>query len=130
MQVEIETNGTLPSNLDTLRGTGLFRVPPKVSNSGIDAPHRLRRRPLEAFIQSGGKACFKFVCATTDDVARSTPVVDEFGHPTAHGVDDARRHGRLRVTRHMQAIADDAINRGFNVTTRLHVLAWGNKRGR
>jgi organic radical activating enzyme len=28
------------------------------------------------------------------------------------------------------AIADDVLARGWNLTTRLHVLAWGDKRGK
>jgi hypothetical protein len=34
------------------------------------------------------------------------------------------------VTRRLAEIADPAIERGFHLTTRLHLLTWGDQRGR
>jgi organic radical activating enzyme len=33
------------------------------------------------------------------------------------------------LERRSTALADDVVKRGWNLTTRLHILLWGNRRG-
>ena len=35
----------------------------------------------------------------------------------------------MTLERRSVALADDVIKRGWNLTTRLHILLWGDKRG-
>lgn len=129
VRVEVETNGTVEPTAETVRLLTRFTVSPKLAHSGVDEDKRTAPVALKALVATG-KAVFKFVCATAGDVTEVAEMV------RAHSI-PARRvwvmpEGRDSATlcRHLAAIADPAVGAGFNVTTRLHVHAWGDARGR
>jgi 7-carboxy-7-deazaguanine synthase len=125
--VEIETNGTITPLPDVANLVSQFNVSPKVSGSGVPAARALRPRALGAFVDSG-KAVFKFVAsdaAELDDIGevvtrwRLAPVVIM---PAGTAADEV-----VRVAREL---AEPVLARGWDLTIRLHVLLWGNERGR
>jgi 7-carboxy-7-deazaguanine synthase len=127
--IEIETNGTQAPSAGTSRWVTRFNVSPKLANSG-DTPE-LRIAPAALAVLLGtGKAAFKFVCRDPADLAEAQHLTVRHSIPPhlvwimPEGTDAATICKRLTV------LADPAINAGFNVTTRLHVLAWGDERGR
>lgn len=124
--VEIETNGTIVPD-DELIALGVrFNVSPKLAHSG-DAEHRrINADALRKFQQTPAVA-FKFVCRSVDDLA-------EVGNlQVAHGLDPIwimpEGKEQQAVSTHLQTIADEVVRRGWNLTTRLHVLLWGDRRG-
>lgn len=125
--VEVETNGTvLPG--DALAGlVTRFNVSPKLANSGVPAGRRIRPDVL-AGLRDTGRAVFKFVVRGPDDL-------DEVGGLEAdHGLAPVwiMPCGATadEVVAVMRAVADQVLERGWNLTSRLHVLLWGGERGR
>lgn len=129
VRVEVETNGTVEPTAETARMLTRFTVSPKLAHSGVAEDKRVSPVALKALMATG-KAAFKFVCVTAADVAEAVDLV------RAHGIPGRRvwvmPEGRdsAALCRHLGVIADPAIAAGFNVTTRLHVHAWGDERGR
>lgn len=131
IQVEVETNGTIaPEPWAALQAR--FNVSPKLAHSGDSARDRLRPAPLAilALLAQEGTATFKFVASSPRDVVEIADVCAAYRLPKDSvwvmplGTDGAA------LGEHLGALADAALAAGFNVTTRLHVLAWGNERKR
>ena len=123
--VEIETGGTLAPTLPA----GLvdrFNVSPKLSNSAMPLDRRYKPDVLRAF-QASGRAVFKFVATGPADLDEVGSVVSECGlRPVwimPEGTDTAV------VLARMQELAPHVLTRGWNLTPRLHVLLWGDRRG-
>jgi len=124
-RIEVETAGTLAPSLSE----GLvdrFNVSPKLANSGMAVERRYRPDVLRAF-QAGGRAAFKFVVAGPDDLEEVDAMVAECGlRPVwvmPEGTDAAT------VLARMQELAPHVVARGWNLTPRLHILLWGDRRG-
>lgn len=129
--VEVETNGTLEPNEATQAHVELFNVSPKLHHSGDELHRRIRRKPLEAFgrLSSTGGAVLKVVVQVPEDVAAAARLAQAAGFPRAtcyvmpEGTSTDELAGRADL-------ADAALRYGLNMTTRLHVLVWGEERGR
>ena len=125
--VEVETNGTIAPTPEVTAAVGAFNVSPKLANSGVPPERRIRPTALAA-LAATGKAVFKFVVADPDDLDEVAALVA--AHALApvwimpEGTDAATVAARLA------ALADAVVARGWNLTPRLHVLAWGDERGR
>jgi 7-carboxy-7-deazaguanine synthase len=121
-RIEIETAGTVAPNAEVVALADQFNVSPKLANSGNPSEKRHKPDVLRAF-QDTGKAVFKFVVADAaelDEVA-SFAVEPVWIMPEGTTAD--------RVREGLAALAGPVIERGWNLTTRLHVEMWGDKRG-
>ena len=125
--VEVETNGTLAPTPATVALVERFNVSPKTSNSGVAAERAIVSDALAALVASG-KAAFKFVATGTEDLDEIAAVVAAHElspvYVMPEGTDAAT------VTDRGRALADAVGRRGWHLTTRLHVLLWGDERGR
>ncbi len=127
--VEVETNGTRTPS-DALAALARFNVSPKLAHSqaGTEA-QRIVPDTLRALDALPGTS-FKFVVASDGDLDEIADIVDRVGLDPRkvwvmpEGTDPA---GLVEQT---ARYADKVIGHGWNLTTRLHVLAWGNERGR
>jgi len=125
--VEVETNGTRIPEPRLVDLVTQWNVSPKLANSGVALADRIRPEVLAAF-QAMGRAVFKFVVASEDDLDEVAAVVE--GHALApvwvmpEGTDPAT------VLERSRRLADPVLRRGWNLTPRLHVLLWGDQRGR
>lgn len=128
-RIEIETAGTLAPSDDVVRLVDRFNVSPKLANSGNPFDRRLKPAVLRAFVESR-KASFKFVATSTADLDEIADMVESCGIPSElvwvmpEGTDPTT------VVERAKALADGVLERGWNMTTRLHVLLWGDERGR
>ncbi|WP_236710597.1 7-carboxy-7-deazaguanine synthase QueE [Streptomyces sp. 150FB] len=126
IEVEIETNGTRVPSPALVDANVRFNVSPKLSHSGDSADKRIVPAALRRFAGIPG-ATFKFVCRDTDDLDEVGQLVSAMDISSVwimpEGQDGAA------IDKHMQNIADSVIDRGWNITTRLHTLVWGHKRG-
>lgn len=125
--IEIETAGTIAPTPDVTNHVDRFNVSPKLANSGN--PHDRRYKPdvLRAF-QATNKAIFKFVATGTADLDEIARIVDEVQLTDVWVMPegtDART-----ITDRAHQLADPVIARGWNLTTRLHILLWGDERAR
>lgn len=127
LRVEVETSGTVVPSRRLLVSVTAFNVSPKLANTGLPAGRRIRPPALEA-LRASEKANFKFVVvdrADLDEIAelervyRLAPIAVM---PQGCTADEVLRRSRDLV--------DEVIGRGWNLTTRLHVLLWGDTRGR
>jgi 7-cyano-7-deazaguanosine (preQ0) biosynthesis protein QueE len=125
--VEVETNGTLAPTGTTARVVERFNVSPKLANSGVSLERRIVPDALAALLATG-KAAFKFVATGPEDLDEIGAIVDAHGltpvwvMPEGTTPDAVLAGGRR--------LADAVVARGWSLSTRLHVLLWGNERGR
>lgn len=125
--VEIETNGTIAPDPAVGPLVARWNVSPKLHNSGVALDKRVKPAALAAFVATG-RAAFKFVVAAVDDLDEVAELVDAHGlRPVwimPEGTEPAALLERTRL------LADPVVARGWNLTPRLHVLLWGDERGR
>lgn len=128
IEVEIETNGTQRPWGDLTDWTSAFNVSPKLANSGVG---RDRAWKLDALteLRDTGKARFKFVCSDPADLDEVDQLTQRAGIPSGMVWVMPAGTDRLVIRQSLERVAEQAIARGWNVTTRLHVDLWGNRRG-
>lgn len=126
---EVETNGTIAPEKGLAQVVSQWNVSPKISSSGNLIDRREVPEALAAF-RDMDKAYFKFVVVDPRDVADVCNLVDRYGLPRdrvllmPEGVtaDTIRQRGSW--------VADACAQNGFRFSPRLHILLWGDKRGR
>jgi len=125
--VEIETNGTIVPDERVVALVRRWNVSPKLANSGVPFEQRIRSEALAA-LRATGRAEFKFVVAEADDLGEVAELVD------AHGLNPVwvmpEGTDPITLLDRSQKLADAVLERGWNLTSRLHVLLWGDQRGR
>lgn len=122
VQVEIETNGTIKPEIHPTR----FNVSPKLAHSGVARKKAIKVPALREYV---GRSIFKFVCQTPSDLDEVAQVAADAGIPD-HDIwimPEGRDPETLQ--QHAASLADEVITRGWNITPRLHVMVWGNRRG-
>lgn len=128
LHVEIETNGTVAPHpaLDPL--VDQYNVSPKLAHSGNAANLALPPERLEAWA-SDPRAWFKFVVATPADLAEIAMLQDRYRIAANHlfvmpeGTTSATLRERSRW------LAEEALERGWRFTDRLHIHLYGDTRG-
>jgi 7-carboxy-7-deazaguanine synthase len=125
--VEVETNGTIPPLPEVIELVSQFNVSPKVHGSGVPASLALRPRALAAFLATG-KSVFKFVASSAAELDDVGDVVARCGlAPVVIMPAGTEADQMIHVAREL---ADPVLDRGWDLTIRLHVLLWGNERAR
>lgn len=125
--IEVETNGTVVPETAFADHVTQFNVSPKLANSGVPADRALRSGALTA-LRDSDKAVFKFVVADAAELADVAAVV-EHHHLAPVWVMPAGTTVEAVLTA-SRDIADEVLTRGWQLGTRLHVLLWGDTRGR
>jgi len=126
--VEIETSGVIPL---TMR-LGVSRTCQPVFNVSPKLAHARTKRPysydvLQQYVEVGGR--FKFVVQETADLLEIEQIQSNIG--LANGDIWIMPEGTTpdRIISSTTKLWDEVVSRGWNLTTRLHVLAFGNTRG-
>lgn len=125
-RVEVETNGTIPPGV-VLPYVSRFNVSPKLDNSG-NGPERFNARTLRAFAETG-RAVFKFVAVEPGDLDEIEDVRAALDLPPRLLWVMAEGKTQIDQETRLPALADAVIARGWNLSPRLHVAVWGNRRG-
>ena len=128
--VEVETNGTLAPGAELAGLVDRWNVSPKLANSGVSPELREVPDALEAFaaLAADGRAAFKFVSTGLDDLDEIAALVDRHHLAPVWVMPEGTTSGAVLAG--TRALADPVLARGWNLTTRLHVLVWGDERGR
>lgn len=127
-EVEVETNGTLVPDPELAGLVHRFNVGLKLANSGVDAARRLVPTAIDAFL--GVESIFKFVVSEPDDLTEIHDVADAHAIPAERvwvmpeGTTSQRQADAARE------LVGPVLAAGWNLTTRFHVLLWGDVRGR
>lgn len=126
-RAHVETAGTIAWQHDP-KLIDRWVVSPKLANSGMTARRRLRFDVLRGFVDLGAQ--FKFVVVEPEDLDEVAAIAARVDiPPTSIWIMPEGTSAKTVATR-TAALADGVIARGWNLTTRLHVLAWGNKRAK
>jgi 7-carboxy-7-deazaguanine synthase len=125
--VEIETNGTIAPAAELIDHVGRFNVSPKLAGCGVPEQRRIRPVALRALSDSG-KAVFKFVITGPADVEELVAVQARFGLAPVLVMPEGMTADRVLAG--LRTLAEPAIKHGWAITPRLHVLLWGDQRGR
>ncbi|MFE2179372.1 hypothetical protein [Streptomyces sp. NPDC059455] len=127
-RIEIETNGTAVP-VPEITELAVCNVSPKLSRSGDPESRRIVPAALMALMALAAMpgTAFKFVCCSSADLDEVNRLVQRFG-PIPVWITPEGRDQR-DLDRNLRAISDEVIARGWNLTTRLHIAAWGDRRG-
>jgi 7-carboxy-7-deazaguanine synthase len=120
VRVQVETNGTRAPVPALVERVDLWVVSPKLANSEMDARVRIVPSALRA-LAATGRAVFKFV--VTDpavDIAEIGSLTDEYDLGPVWLMPEGST--REEVLAGMVALCEPAAERGWNLSTRLHVL--------
>lgn len=132
VNVHLETNGTITPSQATHRYVEHYSVSPKLAHAGDPEKDRIVPEALAAFrrLAEHDVAIFKFVARTRRDL------LDIAALAQAHDLDPHHVWVMPEGTTAEEIVAGgrdligDTIAAGFNFTTRLHTLLWGQERAR
>jgi 7-cyano-7-deazaguanosine (preQ0) biosynthesis protein QueE len=125
--VEIETNGAVVPSRAIAAGNRRFNVSLKLANSGMPARRRLRPDAIRA-LASTGKAVWKFVATEPADLGEIADLQQAYGLDPVWVMPEGTTSGQ--VLDRLRELADPVLDRGWNLTPRLHTLLWEDTRGR
>jgi organic radical activating enzyme len=119
-RVQVETNGTMTPTPELVSRVKLWVVSPKLANSGMPYSVRIKPMALTALAETG-RAVFKFVVTDPDrDLDEIAQLVEEYQLDPVWVMPEGTT--REKVLAGMDALYDPATERGWNVSTRLHIL--------
>ncbi|WP_330351770.1 7-carboxy-7-deazaguanine synthase QueE [Streptomyces sp. NBC_00582] len=126
-RVEFETNGTLPPVPELVVDGVRFNVSPKIASFGIDEVKSVVPAALEAFAASG-RAAFKFVASSVADLDHIAELADTHRLAPVWVMPEGTTADAITAT--TRVLADAVAARHWYFTTRLHVMAFADARGR
>ena len=131
IKFDIETNGTIAPKPELAKLIDMFCVSPKLSHSGDVYKKRIKNNSLHVLsdLAKEGKAIFKFVCQEEANFEEIELVREEFSIGKEHiwiMPEGLNIESQLAT---LNKLADAVVSHYYNLTTRLHILAWGSKRG-
>ena len=127
--LEIETNGTVAPQADLERLVDQWNVSPKLESSGNPRERRDQRQAMDALARLSN-AYFKFVVAEPEDVAEVCALRDAYGLPGRRIILMPEGVTAGSIQSRSPWVADACAKEGFRFSTRLHILLWGDQRGR
>lgn len=128
--VEIETNGTADPVSD--QPVACYNVSPKLAHSGDPAEVRIKLPTLRKFadLARSDRAALKIVVITPRDVRAAAQLARDARWPLSRVYVMPEGTTPQRLAQVHGQVADAVLEEGLNMTTRLHVLCWGQERGR
>ena len=126
---EVETNGTIVPNPGMLRHIGQWNVSPKLRTSGNTPEERQIPLALEAFARLP-EAYFKFVVTGESDIDEVCALRDRYNLPPDRVLLMPEGRTPDALEKKSSWISEACMKHGFRFTTRLHILLWGDERGR
>lgn len=123
--IEIETSGTVAPTLHESGNRIVYNVSPKLAHAQARVPYDIDI--LHEYVVLGGR--FKFVVQARTDFIELDDIAKRAGIPPSRIWVMPLGTERHVIAVRGQELASEAIERGYNVTTRLHIILFGNKRG-
>jgi 7-carboxy-7-deazaguanine synthase len=126
-RMEIETNATIRPGSALIAAGAAFNAGLKLASSAVPRKKRIKQDAIRE-IQDSGHARWKFVVCGPEDLEEIAELQREFGLTeiwlSPEGTTPAAVMKRMRMA------AGAALAYGWNLTSRGHVLIWGDERGR
>lgn len=126
---EVETNGTLLPTPGMLRHIGQWNVSPKLRTSGNTSERREIPLALETFAPLP-EAYFKFVVTSETDVEEVCALQDRYNLTPSRVLLMPEGRTPDALEKKNSWLPEACMRHGFRFTTRLHILLWGDERGR
>jgi organic radical activating enzyme len=129
--LDIETNGTIAPKDEIIDSVDMFVVSIKLAHAGDSLEARIKWDAIHKFseLAEQGKAIFKFVAQNLEDFDEVQQIV-ETGRIPAHSIwimpEGMTADKQLQS---MREVADWVIEKGWNLSPRLHTLIWNLERG-
>ena len=126
---EVETNGTISPTTEAMAAIAQWNVSPKLENSGNPVNHREVPDALTTFA-SLSNAYAKFVIVQPSDADEACALAERYGFPRKRIIfmPEGTRPDILRLRG--EWLANLCIDLGIHFSSRLHILTWGDQRGR
>jgi 7-carboxy-7-deazaguanine synthase len=126
IEVEVETNGTIVPSDDFSAIVSRFNVSPKMHGSGVQQERR-ERSPAIRGLRDTGKANWKFVVTGPGDLDEVADFVNLYGVAPVYIMPEGTDwNDHIALARELSG---SILDLGYNLTTRLHIALWGDKRG-
>lgn len=126
---EVETNGTLVPLLELVRHVDQWNVSPKLANSE-NLPARRESPAALEFFRESPNAYFKFVIVELSDVDEVSSLRYKYRLPAQRIILMPEGRDTATLQRRSVWLAEACAKNGFRFSTRLHILLWGDERGR
>ena len=126
---EVETNGTIIPDPGMLRHIGQWNVSPKLRTSGNTQEQREIPQALETFARLP-EAYFKFVVTGESDVEEVCALRDRYNLTPDRVLLMPEGRTKHALEKKDSWLPEACVKHGFRFTTRLHILLWGDERGR
>lgn len=128
-RIEVETNGTFEPERSLQRHVAQWNVSPKLANSGNARERRLLDVPLRWFAQSED-AWFKFVVDAPEDLDEVEALVNNYGVARGRVILMPQGTSVEALDKRSGWLAEACARHGYRFSTRMHILLWGDERGR
>jgi 7-carboxy-7-deazaguanine synthase len=126
--VEVETNGTIAPEPESLSRVNQWNVSAKLSSAGDPEQFRIRPEVLSIFRDSG-RAHLKLVVRCDEDYSEADALVSRLAWPSERVLLMPEANDREQLRARSFAVAEAARARGFRFSSRLHLELWGGRRG-
>lgn len=128
-RIEVETNGTFAPNPVLQQHVAQWNVSPKLANSRNPMERRRVREPLRWFAGSG-EAWFKFVIESPADLDEVEALVAGYAVPHERVILMPEGTSAAALRDRSEWLADLCARHRYRFSTRMHILIWGDERGR
>lgn len=129
MRIEVETNGTIVPDPALAESIDQWNVSPKLAGSG-NLPIAREKPDALAWFAREAKATFKIVVATPADLDEAAALVKRHAIVPSRVILMPEGTTAEAIVERSRWLAPEAVSRGFRLGSRLHVLLWGDTRGR
>lgn len=129
-EIHVESNGTIFPSDEVLAKLDVVVLSPKLRNAGSHHGRTATMADGWVTYQRAHEVHLKFVCVDESDVSSVASLTRAYRWDPSRvwvmpeGTDSAT------IVRRSQQLADSVVAHQLQMTTRLHVLAWGNVPGR
>ena len=129
-ELHVESNGTIFPPEEVLSKLDVVVLSPKLSNAGSHEERTAAMATAWGDYQNAHEVHLKFVCVDESDVASAAAVAraHEWDRSRVWVMPEGTDSGTI-VDR-SKRIAEAALQQQLQMTTRLHILAWGDTRGK
>ena len=126
---EVETNGTIAPQPELVRDIDQWNVSPKLATSCNTKDRRDQGHAMDALCRLPN-AYFKFVVTEPRDVDEVCTLRDKYGLHNQRIILMPEGTTPGEIQRRSPWVSEACVKEGFRFSTRLHILLWGDKRGR
>ena len=128
LHVEAETNGTIVPTEEFDSRINRYNVSPKLSSSRIELRLREQADAL-GFFAASPKAIFKYVIGEREELPEVIEQAKRFGIPKQRIYLMPQGTSRGEIDARLNWLAKLCLEHGFQLSDRLHVRLWGDRRG-